>query len=211
MLETLTTSGIAVLLCILALGAAAAVVFLERAAALHRAHIDETDFIRGVFNTVERGAIREALTLCDETPGPVAHLAAIAISQRGAPAGQISETLLQAGRVEILRMERRVGLLGTIAQTAPLFGLLGTALAIFDGLLMMRRSAPFWLDADAVRCLASGLSTTIAGLLVAIPSFLGMKLLASKIEKLILSMDRARIELQMRLAGREKTEAPDAV
>ena len=99
MLEQLTISGIAVLICILVLGIGAAAIFFERAAALQRAHIDEIDFIRGIFNSVGRGAIREALTICDETPGPVAHLASVAISSLGQPAAQISDSLEQAARV----------------------------------------------------------------------------------------------------------------
>jgi len=195
MLSHLTPSGIAILICIILLGAAAMTVFLERSVSLRRAHIDEADFIGGILNSIGRGAIREALALSDETPGPVARLAAVAIRRRGITAEQLGSELDQAGFVEISRMERRVSVLATIAQTAPLLGLLGTVLAILEALLFMRGNAPFMLEADAVRCLGSGAATAAAGLLVAIPSYFGMKLLANKIEKLIVSMGRARADL----------------
>ena len=198
-LSNLTLSGVLILFAIFALAFGAAFVFFERAVALRRAHIDETDFVEGIFNSLGRGAIREALAICDETPGPVAHLTAVAIRRRELPAAQLASELEQAGFVEISRMERRVSVLTHIAHTAPLIGLLGTVLAILDALLSMNRDSPFWLESDAVRCLASGVSTTAAGLLVAIPCYFGMNLLANKIEKLIVSMKRARADLLARL------------
>jgi len=199
MFANLTLSGILILVVLLAFGAVAAFVYVERVLTLRRAHIDETDFIGGIFNSLRRGATREALALCDETPGPVAHLASIAIRLRGAPAAQLESELNQAGNVEISRMERRVSSLANIAQTAPLLGLLGTVLAILDALFMMQKQAPFWIEADAVRCLVSGVTTTAAGLLIAIPSYFGMNLLSNKIEKLIVSMGRARADLIARM------------
>ena len=87
-------SGGPVLWLILALGAAALVVFLERSLQLHRDRIDSTDFLQGIFNALRRGNDREALALCEETPGPVARLASIAIRRRSAP----RERLLQEFR-----------------------------------------------------------------------------------------------------------------
>jgi len=199
MLANITLSGILILATLFLFGAAAVYIYTERVLALRRAHIDETDFIEGIFNSLQRGAVREALTLCDETPGPVAHLAEIAIRLREAPAAQLESELNQAGNVEISRMERRVHALANIAQTAPLLGLLGTVLAILDALFMMQKNAPFWVEADAVRCLVSGVTTTAAGLLIAIPSYFGMNLLSNKIEKLIVSMGRARADIIARI------------
>ena len=203
MSASLTLSGLLILIVLLAFGAVAAFIYIERVLALRRAHIDETDFIEGIFNALKRDATSEALAICDETPGPVAHLASIAIRLRGAPAAQLESELSQAGNVEISRMERRVSALANIAQTAPLLGLLGTVLAILDALFMMQKQSPFWVEADAVRCLVSGVTTTAAGLLVAIPSYFGMNLLSNKIDKLIVSMDRARADLVTRLDTHE--------
>ena len=206
MLAHLTLSGVIIVLTLLGFAVVAAFLYFERSVALRRAHIDETDFIEGIFNSLGRGAIREALLLCDETPGPVARLAAIAIHHRDTPAQQMEAELNHAGLIEISRMERRISVLTSIAQIAPIIGLLGTVLAIFEALLFMERQTPFWQESDAVRCLASGVGTTVMGLLVAIPSYFGMNLLSNKIEKLIVSMGRVRSDLLARIGTFAETK-----
>ena len=62
MLEFLRSGG-PVLWLILALGAIALVVFLERSLQLHRDRIDSTDFLQGIFNALGRGNDREARSL----------------------------------------------------------------------------------------------------------------------------------------------------
>ena len=46
--------------------------FIERALYLHRGQIRSTEFINGIKNILSKRRIVEALTVCEETPGPVA-------------------------------------------------------------------------------------------------------------------------------------------
>ena len=180
-----------VLWIIILLGLASLAVFLERSLQLHRARIDETDFLQGIFNTIRRGNVAEAITLCEETPGPVACLMATAIKRRTSARAMIMEELDQAGRAEISRMERRLSILSLIAQIAPLLGLLGTVVGILHALLSIRANAPFIQNTDITNGLILGAITTAAGLLVAIPSFMGFNVLVIKIDRLILDMRHA--------------------
>ena len=70
-LEVLALGG-PVIWIILAIGLLAFAVFIERALSLHRARIRADDFIKGVMNILSRGNITEALSICEDTPGPVA-------------------------------------------------------------------------------------------------------------------------------------------
>jgi len=54
------------------LGLAAVVIFIERALFLHRGQIRSTEFLNGIKNLLEKNRLMEALTLGEETPGPVA-------------------------------------------------------------------------------------------------------------------------------------------
>ena len=184
-----------VLWIILALGAVALCVFLERSLQLHRERIDATDFLHGVFNSLRRGNETEALAICDETPGPVARLASLAIRRRGAPRPVLEREIADAAAAEIARMERRLSLLPLAAQTAPLLGLLGTVLGILRALLFVRGRIPLVLTADVADGLVLGAVTTAAGLVVAIPCHAGFDVLAVKIERLALDMRDASSEL----------------
>ena len=57
---------------LLLLGLAGLVIFMERALFLHRGQIRSTEFLNGIKNMLQKGRLMEALTLCEETPGPIA-------------------------------------------------------------------------------------------------------------------------------------------
>lgn len=180
-----------VLLIIVVLGIVAAAVYLERTLQLHRARIDVRDFLNGIFNSLQRGYVTEAVTLCEETPGPVARLTAVAIHHRHDAHANLVLELDQTGRSEIARMERRLSVLALIAQTAPLLGLLGTVLGILKGLIAYRANLPLVETSAVADALIIAATTTAAGLIVAIPAHFGFNLLLVKIDRLVIDMREA--------------------
>jgi biopolymer transport protein ExbB len=193
---------------ILFLGIVSLAVFLERALHLHRARIDETDFLQGIFNIMRRGNIAEALALCEETPGPVARLASTAIKRRASSREMIKEELDHAGRSEISRMERRLSFLALATQIAPLLGLLGTTIGILGALFEMRAQGTVVLATDISNGLLLGAVTTAAGLLVAIQGFISFNVLVVGIDRLVLDMRHAASEIIFFLENLRETEKP---
>jgi biopolymer transport protein ExbB len=57
---------------LLLLGTLALVIFVERMLFLHRGQIRSTEFLDGVKNILAQGRMAEAITVCEEAPGPVA-------------------------------------------------------------------------------------------------------------------------------------------
>src|SRR5580698_8367530 len=117
---------------ILVASAVAIVVFIERALHCHRAQINSAEFLNGVRTVLKRDNVVEALSICDATPGPVARLVKTAILNRDHGRERVREALEEAGLVEVPRLEEKLNLLATIAQLAPLMGLLGTVLGFFE-------------------------------------------------------------------------------
>src|SRR3984957_17166391 len=113
---------------ILFTSAVAIAVFIERMLHCHRAQINSTEFLNGVRTVVKRDNVVEALSICDATPGPVARLVKTAILNRDYGRERVREALEEAGLVEVPRLEEKLNLLATVAQLAPLMGLLGTVL-----------------------------------------------------------------------------------
>ena len=74
-----------------AMGAAAAVMFVERLVELRRSQIDWQAFLKGVSNVLATGNEEEALAICEDTPVPVANVAAAAIRHRRGPAQALKE------------------------------------------------------------------------------------------------------------------------
>ena len=180
---------------IFGLGALALGVFIERSYKLHRVRIKADDFLKGVINILKRNNVTEAIEICEETTGPVAHIVKTAILYRNSEKDDLIRTLEEASLAEISRMERRLVVIATIAQIAPMLGLLGTVLGLLDGFLAMRAAAPLIQSVDFTDSILKALTTTAAGLMVAVPCYAAYNLLVIKIDRIVLDMERTRAEI----------------
>jgi len=198
-LELLRMGG-PVLWVILGAGLVAFFVFVERAIHLHRARIRADDFLKGIFNILRRQNADEALTICDDTPGPVACVVRTAILRRRERKESLQASIEESRLAEISRMERRLVVIATVAQIAPLLGLLGTVLGMVEAVLAMYQQAPLIHSADVLGGAVRALVTTAAGLTVAIPCYAAFNLLVVKIDRIVVDMDRAALEIAAFLA-----------
>jgi biopolymer transport protein ExbB len=184
-----------VFLLILLAGAVAIVVFVERFFHCHRAQINSTEFLNGVRNVLRRNNVVEAISICDATPGPVARLVKTAILNRDNGRDRVRESLEEAGLVEVPRLEEKLNLLATIAQLAPLLGLFGTVIGLmktFDGVLSQNSSATVKDLSDGVW---AAMICCAAGLAVSIPAHAAYNYLVSRVNSIVLDMERAATEI----------------
>ena len=131
-MPTLLTNGGPVIWLILFAAAIALAVFIERVLYCHRSQINSAEFLNGVRTVLKRDNVVEAISICDATPGPVARLVKTAILNRDRGRERVREAVEEAGLTEVPRLEENLNLLATIAQIAPLLGLLGTILGFMD-------------------------------------------------------------------------------
>jgi biopolymer transport protein ExbB len=180
---------------LVATSAVALTVFIERALHCHRAQINSGEFLNGVRTVLKRDNVVEALSICDATPGPVARLVKTAILNRDHGRERVRESLEETGLTEVPRLEEKLNLLATIAQIAPLLGLLGTVLGFIDVFDNMRQAG---FQTDVLK-LTDGvwkaLICTAAGLAVSIPSHAGYNYLVSRVNAIVLDMERAATEI----------------
>lgn len=180
---------------ILGSGLVALCVFVERAVHLHRARIRAEDFLKGIFNILKRDNTAEALAICEDTPGPVSHIVKTAILHRKDRKEDIRTAVEDASLSEISRMERRLVVVATVAQVAPLLGLLGTVIGMVESLLIMQKEEPLIQSAHVLGGLMRALISTGAGLMVAIPCYVAFNLLVVKIDRIVLDMERTASEI----------------
>ena len=131
-MPTLLTNGGPVIWLILLAAAIALVVFVERVLYCHRSQINSAEFLNGVRTVLKRDNVVEAISICDATPGPVARIVKTAILNRDHGRERVREAVEEAGLTEVPRLEEKLNLLATIAQIAPLLGLLGTIIGFID-------------------------------------------------------------------------------
>ncbi len=99
---------------------------------------------------------------------------------------------------QIQQLETRIGLLATLVSLSPFCGLFGTVWGVmmaFCGIAAAGK-ADFTALAPGV---AGALLTTVAGLVVAIPSLIGYNLLTGSIRGITISMDNFTEEFMVRI------------
>jgi biopolymer transport protein ExbB len=194
-LPVLLRDGGMVLWLILVTSAVAVVVFIERFLHFHRAQINSTEFINGVRTVLKRDNVIEALSICDATPGPVARLVKTAIMNRDHGRERVREALEEAGLAEVPRLEEKLNLLATIAQIAPLLGLLGTILGFIRTFSRMQESGLQAHVGQLSEGIWQALVCAAAGLAVAIPAHAGYNYLVSRVNSIVLDMERAATDI----------------
>lgn len=194
-LPIILKSGGAVFLLILLAGAVAAVVFIERFFHCHRAQINSTEFLNGVRNVLRRDNVVEAISICDATPGPVARLVKTAILNRDNGRDRVRESLEEAGLAEVPRLEEKLNLLATIAQLAPLLGLFGTVLGLMTTFQTIQHAGPTAHAGDLSEGVWRALICSAAGLAVSIPAHAAYNYLVSRVNSIVLDMERAATEI----------------
>jgi biopolymer transport protein ExbB len=194
-LPGLLAHGGPVMYLLVLISAVAVVVFIERFLHCHRAQINSTEFLNGVRTVLKRNNVVEALSICDATPGPVARLVKTAILNREHGRERVREALEEAGLAEVPRLEEKLNLLATIAQLAPLLGLLGTVLGFIDAFGQMQSSGLYAQVGQLSGGIWKALVCAAAGLAVAIPAHAGYNYLVSRVNAIVLDMERAATEI----------------
>jgi biopolymer transport protein ExbB len=195
MLPTLLTNGGPMIWLILITGAIAIAVFIERVLHCHRAQINSAEFLNGVRNVLKRDNVVEAISICDATPGPVARLVKTAILNRDKDRDLLREAVEEAGLAEVPLLEEKLNLLATIAQIAPLLGLLGTIIGFMEIFQQLQAAGLYANIGLLAHGIWKALICAAAGIAVAILAHAGYNYLVSRINKIVLDMERAAGEI----------------
>jgi biopolymer transport protein ExbB len=170
---------------LLAMGLAGMLIFIERLLYLQRGQIRSTTFVNGIKNILAKRRLMEALTVCEETPGPVAAVVKSALLHADRDEQAMRLAVQEAALTEIPVLERRLGSIAAIAQVAPLVGLLGTLLGMITTFHAFMQGGGY----ASANALASGmwqaLISTAASLVIAIPGHLAYHFLSGRVRAIV--------------------------
>jgi biopolymer transport protein ExbB len=182
---------------------------LERALFLHKGQIGTAKFVEGIKNLARKRRVLEALTYCEETPGPVAAVVKAALRHYREDETHLRGAIQAMALVEIPTLERRLGTIAAIAKIAPLLGLLGTVLSLYQGFGLMQTSGPYANAADFSGIISQALITTATGLALAIMAYLAHHFLLGRVRALVHDMEWVGNDmLQFLLVDLPATPAP---
>ncbi len=173
-------------------------IIIEKSWHLHRIKIDMQEFLRNILDNMKRHQTKEALQICEATKSPIAHILKAGILKYDRTRDQIKEAIEDASLYEIPRLEKNLTALATIAHVSPLLGLLGTVTGMVRAFQVIQAKATSFhpvSPGDLAGGIWEALITTVAGLIVAIPTFVAYNYLVSRINNFVLEMEKAATEL----------------
>jgi len=194
---------IILLLSVIALG-----VVIERMYHLLRARVDADKFMDGILGVLKRNKIIEAIEMCNSTPGPIAHIIKAGILKHDRSKPEIREAIDEAAQLEIPRLERHLPVLTTIAHIAPLLGLVGTVTGMIKSFQVIQDKAAAMIPVnpgDLAGGIWESLLATLAGLAVAIPTYVAYNYLVSQVDGLVHDMERSATDLVNILSSKRDT------
>lgn len=192
-----------VILSIIAFG-----IVLERIYNLNRARIDAQKFMDEIIKHLKRNKIIEAIEMCNQTPGPIAHIIKSGILKHDRSKPEIKEAIDEAAQLEIPRLEKHLPIIATIAHIAPLLGLLGTVSGMIKAFQIIQTKALTMTPVnpgDLSGGIWEALLATLAGLAVAIPTYVAYNYLVNQVDNLVYDMERSATDLVNLLSSRRDT------
>jgi len=170
---------------LLALAFLGVTLFIERTLYLHRGQIRAKAFVEGIKNILLKRRLVEALTVCEETPGPVAAVLKAALIHADDPADAMRFHVQEAAVIELPALERRLGAIAAIAQVAPLTGLLGTVLGMVTTFAAFDAGGPYATSQALAGGMWQALLATAGGLMLAIPAHLAHHFLSGRVRAIV--------------------------
>ncbi len=202
MIDVISKGGIMMWPIILCSIIALAIV-IERIIRFSQMSIDTRRFLTDIISLVEKGKIEQALSLAEQTPGPVAAVVFAGLRKYGHRREEIEEAMKDASIYEIPKLEKNLTGLATIAHISPLMGLLGTVLGMVHTFQMVQAKASSFAPinpSDLAGGIWEALLTTAAGLFVAIPTYVAYNYFVSRTNNMIIDMERSAIELLLAMS-----------
>jgi biopolymer transport protein ExbB len=176
-----------VLSSLLALG-----VMIAKAYILLSAHLHSKRLLREVTELSGRETVDSVIELADETEGPVAAIMSAGlrrVRERGHSDKDIEKAVSTTGSIELGFLERGLVVLATVANVAPMMGFLGTVagMIVAFGAVAEAGQIEASLVAGGIKV---ALITTATGLTIAIPVNIAYNFFVSRIDQLIIDMER---------------------
>jgi biopolymer transport protein ExbB len=174
-----------VLASLLALG-----VIIAKAYILFVAHRDSRRLLRKIADAPK--GVDGTISLADETQGPVAAILSAGlrrVRERGHSDVDIEKAVTTTGSIELGFLERGLVVLATVANVAPMMGFLGTVVGMIAafGAVAEAGQIEAALVAGGIKV---ALITTATGLTIAIPVNIAYNFFVTRIDRLIIDMER---------------------
>jgi len=181
-------------------------IIVERAISLNRVQINSRELMGSVEDVLQKNKILEAISICEKTRGPIPRVLKVGILKRDRSHEEIKEAMEDAASFEVPYLEKYLAILVTIATIAPLLGLLGTVTGLIRAFMVIQLKGGLVNPGDLAQGIWEALITTVAGLTIAIPTYIAYNYFVSRVNNFITEMEKSTTRLLDIFSLREKDE-----
>lgn len=201
----------------LALSVVSVAIMVERAFFFFRVRENLQRLASELGNALDRDDTASALLLVSGSRSAEAAIVAAGLSRLEQGAAAVEEAMAGASAVQRMRLERRLGFLGTLGSNAPFVGLLGTVIGIVQAFEHLSAAGAANGSGGAMNgvmgAIAEALVATAIGLVVAIPAVAAFNAFQRKIKGILGNAEALRhivlsyVKALPRAAGRVSAKA----
>ena len=166
----------------------------ERVIQLILADVNTRKFIVDVKKALDDGGVSAAEAVCAETRGPVASVFGAGLMRANEGIDAVEKAIVAYGSIEMSFLERGLVWLSLFIALAPMFGFLGTVIGMVEAFDAIEAAGDISPSLVA-RGIKIALLTTVFGLIVAIILQFFYNYAVSKIDRIVVEMEEASIEL----------------
>jgi len=177
------------------------VVFVDRMLALRKDKVVPPKLTETVWSWIKNDQVDDERLRALHNNSPLGRVLAAGLVHRNQSTEVIKSSIEDTGRHVVHEMEKYLNSLGTVAETAPLLGLLGTVwgmIKVFSAIVREGVGDPSVLAGG----ISQALVTTAAGLLVAIIAKIAYRYLHGRVSVLVVDMEKEAIRLLQSMNGK---------
>lgn len=156
------------------------------------------NIVTNILEAVRKNRIAEAIAICEKNTYHITNILKSGLTHYEEPKEIVQESMENASLYEVPKLEKNLRFLGTIAHISPLMGLLGTVWGLVKCFYVIEQktaSVGIVNPADLAGGIWEALLTTVAGLCVAIISYIAYNYFVHKVNLAVLESERAATEL----------------
>lgn len=165
-------------------------IILERLWSLRVSQVLPRPLMNRVEALVRKGELDAAIHLCEGSDSSYARIVGVGLKNAGLRRPIIKESVEEAGRQEVVHLERYLNVLGIIASISPLLGLLGTVFGMIDIFAVITHGGALGDPTVLAGGISEALITTAAGLVVAIPAVVFHRHFEGVIDHYVVDLER---------------------
>jgi biopolymer transport protein ExbB len=197
-LQVLRSSWVIALMFVLSIVVVA--ITIERFIYYSRTKLDSDMFLEKIKAFVIDGKYNEAIAFCKSSKGTIPLVIREGLEERSLPRDEVAKLMEASQAEQKVNMSRYLNILGTLGNTAPFIGLLGTVLGIIKAFKDLASSAGGGPEVVMVG-IAEALIATAAGLGVAIPAVMIFNYFTDRVKNISVEMDTVSKKVLVILAN----------